>query len=338
MYEKQRLMTLGRHIDEGEREHPEATGDFTGLLSDLAIAVKLIWREVSKAGLIDILGATDRQNDSGDEIKKLDDFANETIYRAMDHGGHLCVMASEESQGLMAIPDKYPKGKYVLVYDPIDGSSNIDANVSIGSIFGIFRRVTPSGPGTEEDCLQPGFKLAAAAYVIYGSSTIFVYCTGNGVHGFTLDPSVGEFLLSHENMRVPRRGKTYSVNEGNYEKWDTNFRSYVDYLKKDDPNSGRPYTSRYVGSLVADLHRNILHGGIFMYPGDKNYPEGKLRLVYECSPLSYIIEHAGGRASDGSRRILDIVPTSIHQRTKLFIGSEDDVKEAEDFVQGKRRT
>ncbi|OYV85928.1 MAG: hypothetical protein B7Z63_04760 [Ignavibacteriae bacterium 37-53-5] len=205
-------------------------------------------------------------------------------------------------------------------------------------MFGIFRRVTPSGPGTEEDCLQPGFKLAAAAYVIYGSSTIFVYCTGNGVHGFTLDPSVGEFLLSHENMRVPRRGKTYSVNEGNYEKWDTNFRSYVDYLKKDDPNSGRPYTSRYIGSLVADLHRNILHGGIFMYPGDKSYPEGKLRLVYECSPLSYIIEHAGGRASDGSRRILDIVPTSIHQRTKLLIGSEEDVKEAEDFVQGKRRT
>ncbi len=338
MYEKQRLMTLGRHIDEGEREHPEATGDFTGLLSDLAIAVKLIWREVSKAGLIDILGTTDRQNDSGDEIKKLDEFANETIYRAMDHGGHLCTMASEESQGLMAIPEKYPKGKYVLVYDPIDGSSNIDANVSIGSIFGIFRRVTPSGPGTEEDCLQPGYKLAAAAYVIYGSSTIFVYCTGKGVHGFTLDPSVGEFLLSHENMTIPKRGRTYSVNEGNYEKWDAGVRSYVDFLKKDDPSSGRPYTSRYIGSLVADLHRNILHGGIFMYPGDKRYPAGKLRLVYECAPLSDISEHAGGRATDGSKRILDIVPTSIHHRTKLFIGSEEDVKEAEDFLQGKRRT
>ena len=331
---KQRIMTLGRHIDEGEREHPEATGDFSGLLSDLAIAVKLIWREVSKAGLIEIVGATDCRNESGDEIKKLDEFANETIYRAMDHGGHLCVMASEESQGLIRIPEKYPKGKYVLVYDPIDGSSNIDANVSIGSIFGIYRRVTSSGPGTEEDCLQPGYRLAAAAYVVYGSSTIFVYCTGNGVHGFTLDPSVGEFLLSHENIRIPKQGKTYSVNEGNYLGWDKNMRRYIDYLKGEDPVGRRPYTSRYIGSLVADLHRNMLHGGIFLYPGDRLHPEGKLRLVYECAPLAYIVEHAGGRASDGYRRILDLLPEDIHQRTPLIIGSEDDVKEAEEFIRG----
>lgn len=304
-------------------------------MSDLAIAVKLIWREVSKAGLIEIIGATDRQNESGDEIKKLDEFANETIYKAMDHGGHLCVMASEESGGLMAIPDEYPKGKYVLVFDTIDGSSNIDANVSMGSIFGILRRVTPSGRGTEADLLQPGHKLAAAAYVIYGSSTIFVYCTGNGVHGFTLDPSVGEFLLSHENMKIPRRGKTYSINEGNYGKWDDGVRNYIDYLKTDRPRENRPYSSRYIGSLVADLHRNILHGGVFLYPGDATHPDGKLRLVYECAPLSYIVEHAGGRASDGRRRILDIVPTDIHQRTPLVIGSEEDVKEAESFVQGK---
>ncbi|MCL4539397.1 MAG: class 1 fructose-bisphosphatase [Bacteroidetes bacterium] len=333
---KQRLMTLGRHIDEGERAHPEATGDFSGLLSDLAIAVKLIWREVSKAGLIEIIGTTDRQNESGDEIKKLDEFANETIYKAMDHGGHLCVMASEESQGLMSIPDRYPKGKYVLVFDPIDGSSNIDANVSIGSIFGIYRRVTPSGPGTGEDLLQPGYKLAAAAYVIYGPSTIFVYCTGKGVHGFTLDPSVGEFLLSHENMRIPKRGRTYSVNEGNYENWDQGVRNYIEYLKGEAPEEGRPYSSRYIGSLVADLHRNILHGGIFLYPGDRSHPDGKLRLVYECAPLSYIVEHAGGKASDGHGRILDILPTEIHQRTPLVIGSEEDVIEAEEFIQGKR--
>ncbi|MFZ1082332.1 MAG: class 1 fructose-bisphosphatase [Candidatus Kryptoniota bacterium] len=332
MSERNKLMTLGRHIDEGERAHPEATGDFSGLLSDLAIAVKLIWREVSKAGLIDILGSTSRHNLSGDEVKKLDEFANETIYNAMDHTGHLCAMASEESEGLMEIPSKYPSGKYVLIYDPLDGSSNIDANVSIGSIFGIYRRVTPIGPGKPEDCLQPGYKQVAAAYVIYGSSTIFVYCTGNGVHGFTLDPSVGEFLLSYENMRIPKRGKTYSINEGNYLRWDQKVRSYIDYLKKEDNASCRPYSSRYVGSLVADFHRNMLYGGIFMYPSDSVHPNGKLRLLYECSPLAYIVEHAGGRASDGCIRILDIVPTSLHQKTPFFIGSEEDVKEAEEFV------
>ncbi|MGB9591662.1 MAG: class 1 fructose-bisphosphatase, partial [Candidatus Kryptoniota bacterium] len=246
MSDKKRLMTLGRHIAEGERQHPEATGDFSGLLSDLAIAVKLIWREVSKAGLIDILGSTDRTNLSGDEVKKLDEFADETIYRAMDHGGHLCVMASEESEGLMEIPERYPVGKYVLLYDPLDGSSNIDANVSIGSIFGIYRRVTSGGKGKAEDCLQPGYRQVAAAYVIYGSSTIFVYCTGNGVHGFTLDPSVGEFLLSHENIRIPKRGKIYSVNEGNFERWDEGVKNYIRYLKTEDRATNRPYSSRYV--------------------------------------------------------------------------------------------
>ena len=334
MAERKPLMTLGRHIDEGEREHPEATGDFSGLLSDLAIAVKLIWREVSKAGLMDILGTTNRQNQSGDEVKKLDEFADETIYKAMDHGGHLCVMASEESEGPLEIPAKYPIGKYVLIYDPLDGSSNIDANVSIGSIFGIYRRVTTSGPGILADCLQPGYKQVAAAYVIYGSSTIFVYCTGNGVHGFTLDPSVGEFLLSHENMRIPKHGKTYSINEGNYSRWDNGVRRYIDYLKKDDKATGRPYSSRYIGSLVADFHRNMLYGGIFMYPKDRTHPKGKMRLLYESSPLAFIVEHAGGRASDGCKRILDIAPTSLHQQSALFIGSEEDVKEAEGFISG----
>lgn len=337
MADRNKLMTLGRHIDEGEHMHPEATGDFSGLLSDLAIAVKLIWREVSKAGLIDILGSTNRYNLSGDEVKKLDEFADITIYKAMDYGGHLCVMASEENEGLMEIPGIYPIGKYVLFYDPLDGSYNIDANVSIGSIFGIYRRVTRSGPGTVEDCLQPGYKQVAAAYAIYSSSTIFVYCTGNGVHGFTLDPSVGEFLLSHENMKIPKRGRIYSVNEGNYLRWDDGVRNYVDYLKKEDNSTGRPYSSRYVGSLVADFHRNMLYGGIFMYPTDSAHREGKLRLLYESSPLAFIVEHAGGRASDGCRRILDIVPTSLHQKTPLFIGSKEDVNEAEEFVQGKRK-
>ncbi len=331
-----RLMTLGRHIEEGERMHPGATGDFSGLLSDLAIAVKLIWREVSKAGLIDILGVTDKHNASGDEVKKLDEFADETIYKAMDHGGHLCVMASEESEGLIEIPTRYPVGKYVLVYDPIDGSSNIDANASIGSIFGVFRRVTPSGPGTDADCLQPGYKQVAAGYVVYGPSTIFVYCTGKGVHGFTLDPSVGEFLLSHENVVIPKRGKIYSINEGNYLRWDDGVKNYINYLKKEDKATNRPYSSRYIGSLAADFHRNLLYGGIFMYPSDKSHPGGKLRLLYEASPLSFIVEHAGGRATDGKERILDIVPTSLHQKTPLFIGSGEDVKEAEEFIQGKR--
>ena len=208
--------------------------------------------------------------------------------------------------------------------------------MSIGSIFGIYRRVTPSGPGTLDDLLQAGYKQVAAAYVIYGSSTIFVYCTGNGVHGFTLDPSVGEFLLSHENMRIPKHGKTYSINDGNYLKWDKNVRSYVDYLRQEDSATCRPYSSRYIGSLVADFHRNMLYGGIFMYPSDTSHPDGKLRLLYECSPLAFIVEHAGGRASDGCKRILDIVPSSLHQKTPFFIGSEEDVKEAEEFVEEKR--
>ncbi|HEY9164977.1 MAG TPA: class 1 fructose-bisphosphatase [Candidatus Kryptonia bacterium] len=338
MTEKSRLMTLGRHIMQGEHKHPEATGDFSELLSDLAIAIKLIWREVSKAGLIDILGTTHKLNASGDEVKKLDEFADQTIYRAMDHGGHLCVMASEESDGVLEIPDRYKRGKYVLIYDPLDGSSNIDANVSIGSIFGIYRRVTLSGAGTELDCLQPGYKQVAAAYVIYGSSTIFVYCTGNGVHGFTLDPSVGEFLLSHESIRIPSRGSTYSVNEGNFARWETGVRSYVSYLKTEDKNTNRPYTSRYIGSLVADFHRNLLYGGIYMYPSDTLHPKGKLRLLYEASPLAFIVEHAGGKASDGRQRILERSPESLHERTALLIGSPEDVSEAEEFVQGKRES
>ncbi|CUS82353.1 fructose-1,6-bisphosphatase I [Candidatus Kryptonium thompsonii] len=331
----QRIITIERFIIEREHEIPGATGEFSKLLTDIALAAKIVWREVSKAGLVDIIGSTGKVNISGDVVQKLDEFANEIFINVMQKGGHLCVMASEESKGLIEIPEELAKGKYVLVFDPLDGSSNIDVNVSIGSIFGIFRRVTPSGKGTEEDVLQPGRNLVAAGYVVYGSSTIFVYTTGNGVHGFTLDPSIGEFLLSHENIRIPKKGDIYSVNEGYYERWDENMKRFINYLKAEDKATGRPYKLRYVGTLVADFHRTLLYGGIFMYPGDTKNPEGKLRLIYEAAPLAYVVEKAGGRASNGFQNILDIKPTSLHQRTPLFIGSEEDVKLAEKFLQGK---
>ena len=330
-----KFMTLERHITEEERRSPGATGEFSGVLHDLSLAAKLVWREVSKAGLVNILGTTDRINVSGDVVKKLDEFADQTVYRAMDHGGHLCVMASEENEDLLHIPHHYPRGKYVLLYDPLDGSSNIDANINIGTIFSIRRRVTSSGHGTLEDCLQPGNQQVGAGYIIYGSSTMFVYTTGRGVHGFTLDPSVGEFLLSHENIVIPKRGKIYSINEGNLNRWEEGMQRYVQYLKAEDRETGRPYSSRYIGTLVADFHRTLLYGGIYAYPADKKNPEGKLRLMYEANPLAYIVEQAGGRASNGHQRTLDIQPTSLHQKTPLFIGSDDDIKIAEEFIQGK---
>lgn len=332
---QQKVIPIERHIIEGERAHPGATGDFSGLLRDLTLAAKIIWREVSKAGLVDILGDVGRENISGDQVKKLDVFADDTIYKAMDHGGHLCVMASEENEDVLHIPDQYPTGKYVLLYDPLDGSSNIDANVNIGTIFSIYRRVTPSGNGRLEDCLQPGYKQLAAGYIIYGSSTMLVYTTGDGVHGFTLDPSIGEFLLSHENIRIPKKGTIYSVNVGNYSRWNEGMKKYVHYLHEEEKPSNRPYSLRYIGSMVADIHRTLLYGGIFMYPGDKKNPEGKLRLMYECNPMAFIIEQAGGRASNGKQRILDIQPSSLHQHTPLFLGSEQDICVAEEFIQGK---
>jgi fructose-1,6-bisphosphatase I len=328
-----KFMTLERHIIEGERAHPEATGALSGLLHGLCLGAKLVWREVTKAGLVNILGITDRMNISGDVVKKLDDFADITIYKTMDHTGHLCVMASEENEDILQIPEGYPHGKYVLIYDPLDGSGNIDANVTIGSIFSVYHRVTAEGAGTLEDVLQPGCRQVAAGYVLYGSSMMFVYCTGHGVHGFTLDPSVGEFLLSHENIRIPERGSIYSVNEGNYRHWSAGMQRYIQYLKEDDKATGRPYSSRYVGSMVADVHRTLMYGGIYCYPGDTKNPTGKLRLMYENNPMGYIVEHAGGAASNGCKRVLDIQPDSLHQRSPLFIGSKDDVRIAEEFLQ-----
>ncbi|MCF8259684.1 MAG: class 1 fructose-bisphosphatase [Melioribacteraceae bacterium] len=325
-----RYMTLQRHIIEGERRHPEATGELSALLSDLSLAAKVISLEVNKAGLVDIVGFTDDTNVHGEQVKKLDIFAHEMLIRAMDHGGHLCVMASEEEENIIHIPRKHQIGKYVLLFDPLDGSSNIDANVSIGTIFSIYKRVSPEHtPGTLEDCLQKGDKQVAAGYVVYGSSTIMVYTAGEGTHGFTLDPAFGEFLLSHESIQIPSQGKIYSLNEGNYKFWHPGLKRYIKYLQED---LNKPYSARYIGSMVADIHRNMLYGGIFMYPADARNPKGKLRLMYENNPMAFIIEQAGGRASDGKQRIMEIQPENLHERTPLYIGSKEDVLMVEKFL------
>jgi len=336
-------ITITQHILEQQRRNPEATGGFTTLLNELIVAAKVISREVNKAGLADILGSTGRTNVQDEQVQKLDVFANQVIIERMQHVGQLCCMGSEENADLIDIPSHYPKGSYIIVFDPLDGSSNIDVNVNIGTIFGIYRK---NSDETEidmlmNDVLQPGVNQVAAGYFIYGSSTMMVYTTGNGtgVHGFTLYPSVGEFLLSHENIRIPEKGKTYSVNEGNYAFWDKKTLALVNYFKARDKGSGRPYTSRYIGSLVADFHRNLLKGGIFMYPADKKDPKkstGKLRLMVEANPLALVVKEAGGYASDGAGPILKIQPKEFHQRVPLYIGSKQDVELAEDFISGRR--
>ena len=331
--EKVKFNTLARHIYEEERKYPQATGELSDLLHDLSLAAKVISLEVNKAGLVDILGFTGDENVHGEQVKKLDIYAHEMMIKAMDHGGHLCIMASEEEEDIIHIPPEFFIGKYVLLFDPLDGSSNIDANISIGTIFSIYRRISPEGgPGTMEDCLQPGLKQVAAGYIIYGSSTIFVYTAGNGVHGFTLDPSFGEFILSHPNIRTPKKGKIYSINEGNYLYWHPGLKKYIKWLQEEDKATQRPYSSRYIGSMVADIHRNLLYGGIFMYPADSRSPNGKLRLMYEFNPMAFIVEQAGGRASNGKQRMLEVTPTSLHQRTPIFIGSEEDVLLVEKFM------
>src|SRR3972149_1846496 len=328
-----RFMTLSRFIIEQEKLHPEATGELSKLLHDLSLAAKVISLEVNKAGLADILGFTGDSNVHGEDVRKLDMFAHNMMFNAMDHGGHLCIMASEEEEDIIHIPAKFKVGKYVLLFDPLDGSSNIDANISIGTIFSIYRRVSPGdGPGTMEDCLQPGINQVAAGYVVYGSSTMLVYTAGAGVHGFTLDPAFGEFLLSHQNIQTPKKSKIYSINEGNYKYWHPGLKKYIKYLQEEDKATDRPYSSRYIGSMVADNHRNLLYGGIFMYPADSRNSKGKLRLMYECNPFAFIIEAAGGRATDGKKRILEIQPESLHERTPVFMGSEEDVKMVEEFM------
>ncbi|MCG8607331.1 class 1 fructose-bisphosphatase [bacterium] len=331
-----KLVTIERHIMDTQKLFPEATGEFSALLYDIALAAKIISREVNKAGLVDVLGQTGETNVHGEQVQKLDEYADSVIYRALDHTGRLCVMCSEEREEIIPIPERFPCGNYVLFYDPLDGSSNIDANVSIGTIFSIYRKISSGERGTLEDCLRRGREQVAAGYVLYGSATMLVFTTGNGAHGFTLDPSVGEFLLSHDNIKIPRRGKIYSVNEGNSERWEEGTKKYVDYVKAVDKETNRPYSSRYVGSLVADFHRNLLYGGIFLYPADKKNAKGKLRLMYEANPLAFLVEQAGGYASSGEQNILEVECKGIHQRTPLIIGSHDDVKQAEDFIQGRK--
>ena len=325
------VVTISRFLVDQQRLHPEATGAFTSLLHDIALAAKLISREVTKAGLVDILGGTNEQNVHGEEQQKLDLFANKVMIRALDHTGLVACMASEESDGLIPIPEKFKAGDYVVIFDPLDGSSNIDVNVSIGTIFSIHRKCTGGERGALADCLQPGHKQVAAGYIVYGSSTMLVYTSGAGVHGFTLDPSIGEFLLSHPLMTITEPPKkVYSINEAYYTRWSREQQKLVTHLKTDGG-----FGSRYIGSFVADIHRTILQGGLFMYPADKESPQGKLRLMYEANPMAMILEQAGGRASDGCRRIMEIEPESLHQRTPLYMGSREFVELAEAYLAGR---
>ncbi|MSR07569.1 MAG: class 1 fructose-bisphosphatase [Gemmatimonadetes bacterium] len=319
------LVTIERFILRQEKLHGGATGELSDLLYDIALAAKVIARQVRAAGLIDVLGAAGNRNVQGEDQQKLDVIANDAFKDTVGNGGRVVVMVSEEDDGPVQATNAEP-GKYVLLYDPLDGSSNIDVNVSIGTIFSIHRRVSSKGPGTMEDCLQAGRKQVAAGYVLYGPSTMLVYTAGHGVHAFTLDPNIGEFLLTREDLRIPARGKYYSINESYWTSWvDGGYRKVVDAFKG-VTGKGEERNARYIGSLVADFHRNMLTGGVFMYPAEAKAPKGKLRLLYESAPLAFVAEQAGGAATDGSKPILDIVPRSLHERSPLVIGSKDDVE------------
>jgi fructose-1,6-bisphosphatase I len=328
------IMTIERHILEEQETHPEATGVLTNLLYDIALAGKVIASKTTRAGLAEILGLTGDINVQGEPVMKLDSFADQTIIRLNDHTGRLAAMASEEDAEFMPIPEKYPKGKYVLLFDPLDGSSNVDYNVPVGTIFAIYRRVSGEGAGTLADFLQPPRNLVAAGYLCYGTSTMLVYSTGNGVHGFTLDTTVGEFLLSHPRIMMPSPPKYFSVNVGYQYYWSRGVRRFTEYLQGREEGA-KGLSLRYVGSLVSDFHRNLLAGGIFFYPSDTKDPKlpaGKLRLLYEAGPLALLAEQAGGSATDGRGRILDIEPKSLHERTPLFIGNRELVLKAEEFI------
>ena len=329
------VVTIDRFIVEQERLHPEATGELSGILYDLALAAKMISSKVRRAGLVDILGSAEAQNVQGEMQQKLDVFANETIIKALDHGGRLCAMASEEVPDIIPIPDGFRCGKYCLMFDPLDGSSNIDVNVPVGTIFSVVRKITRGARGDMEDMLQPGRRQVAAGYVIYGSSTMLVYTTGQGVHGFTLDPSIGEFLLSHPNIRIPDPGRYLSVNDSYEQYWDEPVKALMRRYRGLD-GERKAMSVRYVGSLVADFHRNLLGGGIFCYPANAKSPQGKLRLLYEANPLAFVVEQAGGAATDGVRRILDIHPTDLHQRIPLYVGSKSDVDMASALLRGEK--
>ena len=309
----------------------------SGLLSHAGLAAKIIAKEVAEAGLDNLLGKTGEINVQGEEVKKLDRFANDAFIRAFEYSGLVCTLISEEMEKPLHLAENLPEGKYILMIDPLDGSSNIDVDGAIGSIFSFYRRTEDTQHDSSEALLRKGSEQIMAGYVLYGPSTMLVYTCGEGVHGFTLHPGIGEFLLSHESIKIPAKGKTYSVNEGNYNRWQPTQQQFVDYLREEDRQTGRPYSARYAGTLVADFHRTILEGGIYLYPGNRDKPEGKLRLLYEACPLAFVVEQAGGRASTGNQRILDIQPEKIHQRVPLFIGSLQDVTLAEEFVQARRK-
>lgn len=326
--------TLEQHLMAMQRRAVGATGDFTGLFASLSLAGKIISAQVNKAGLANILGYTGKKNVQGEAVKKLDIFAHDTIVSTIEQSGHVCVMSSEERAEPVQVDPKYPCGKYVLQFDPLDGSTNIDVNTTIGTIFSVHRRITEKGCGEMRDLLQPGRDIVAAGYIVYGSSSMFVYSSGHGVHGFTLDPAIGEFFLSHENIRIPNRGETYSINEGHQRVFPPGIQRWTEWIKTPEEKGGpdRRFSLRYIGSLVGDVHRTLLTGGVFAYPGTQDHPEGKIRLLYEASPIAFLVEQAGGRATDGARSLLDIPPVELHQRTPIYVGSRDDVLDVERFL------
>lgn len=332
-----RLKTLEQFIIERQKEVPGSTGQFSRLLRDISLAAKIVERDVRKAGLVDIFGDMAGENPTGDTQKKLDVLAHEEFVRALRRGGETALIGSEEHAEAIPIKTGDGSGRYIVLMDPLDGSSNVDVNVSIGTIFSIYRLPEGVTQPEGEHALQPGSRQVAAGYVVYGSSTMLVYTTGNGVNGFTLDPSIGEFILSHPNIETPRGGRIYSINEGNYRSWEEGTKQYIKWMQVEDKASDRPYTARYIGSFVADFHRNLLKGGIYIYPANKRDPRGKLRLMYEANPMAFIVEQAGGRASTGAERILDVVPEKLHQRTPLYIGSAEMVERAEAFLAGRHR-
>lgn len=331
------ILNIQGFILKEEAKVPRATGELSSILTEIAFASKIVSREVNKAGLVDILGLTGKVNVQGEEVQKLDDYANDIFIKVLKRGQHVAGLASEEMEKTRDFSKNARQSKYVVCLDPLDGSSNVDANVSIGTIFSIYKRVSKKGKVTQADFLQKGSKQVGAGYVLYGSSTMMVYTTGNGVNGFTLDPSIGEFILSHENIKVPSKGKVYSVNEGYSFKWEAVLHDFVEALKKGYPGYEKPHKARYIGSLVSDFHRNLLYGGIFLYPADKKNPHGKLRLLFEANPMAMLIEKAGGLASNGRKNILDMKPKEIHQRVPLFIGSRQDVKLLLKFLKKERR-
>ncbi|NNI59511.1 class 1 fructose-bisphosphatase [Pasteurella multocida] len=329
------MKTLGQFIVEKQAEYPNAKGELSGILSSIRLVAKVIHRDINKAGLTNnIIGTSGAENVQGETQMKLDLFAHNTMKQALISREEVAGFASEEEENFVAFDtERGRNAKYVILTDPLDGSSNIDVNVAVGTIFSIYRRVSPIGtPVTLEDFIQPGNRQVAAGYIVYGSSTMLVYTTGNGVNGFTYDPSLGVFCLSHENIQIPANGKIYSINEGQYLKFPQGVKKYIKYCQEEDKATHRPYTSRYIGSLVSDFHRNMLKGGIYIYPSATNYPNGKLRLLYEGNPMAFLAEQAGGMASDGYQRILDIQPMELHQRVPLFLGSKEMVEKAQDFM------